>query len=37
MLPLILASKLGIHPSTKAILVALSTSPPKKPPVGHGN
>jgi hypothetical protein len=33
MLPLGLASKLGFHPSTKAILVAVLTSPPKQPPV----
>jgi hypothetical protein len=32
MLPLGIASKLGLHPSTKAILVAVSTSPPKQPP-----
>ena len=34
MLPLGIASKLGFHPLTKAILVAESTSPPKQPPVG---
>jgi hypothetical protein len=31
MLPLGLASKLGFHPLTKAILVAISTSPQKEP------
>jgi hypothetical protein len=33
MLWLSLASKLGFHPSTKAILVAISTSPPNWPPI----
>ena len=32
MLPLSLASKLGLHPLTKAVLVVISTSPPKQPP-----
>jgi hypothetical protein len=34
MLCLTLASKLGFHPLTKAILVAISTSPPKWPLIG---
>jgi hypothetical protein len=34
MLQLTLASKLGFHPLTKAVLVALSTSPPKWATVG---
>jgi hypothetical protein len=34
MLPLGLASKLGLKPLTKAVLVAISTSPPKQPPAG---
>jgi hypothetical protein len=34
MLPLALASKLGLHPLTKAVLVARCTSPPKQPPAG---
>jgi hypothetical protein len=34
MLPFGIASKLGFHPFTKAILVAVSTSPPKNPPAG---
>jgi hypothetical protein len=34
MLWLSLASKLGFHPLTKAVLVVLSTSPPKWPTVG---
>jgi hypothetical protein len=34
MLPLGLASKLGLHPFTKAVLVVISTSPPKQPPAG---
>jgi hypothetical protein len=35
MLPLGIASKLGYHPFTNAILVTVvSTSPPKQPPVG---
>ena len=29
-----LASKLGFQPLTKAVLVAISTSPPKQPPAG---
>jgi hypothetical protein len=29
-----LASKLGFHPLTTAILVAISMSPPKWPPIG---
>jgi hypothetical protein len=33
-LPLGLAVKLGFHPLTKAVLVAISTSPPKWPPMG---
>jgi hypothetical protein len=33
MLPLGIASKVGFQPETKAILVAVSTSPPKQPPV----
>jgi hypothetical protein len=28
------ASKLGFHPLTKAVLVVISTSPHKQPPVG---
>jgi hypothetical protein len=34
MIPLGIASKLGCHPLTKAILIAISTSPPKWPPIG---
>jgi hypothetical protein len=34
MIPLGLASKLGFHPLTKAILDAIYTSPPKWPPIG---
>jgi hypothetical protein len=34
MLWLSLASKLGFRPLTKAVLVAISTSPPKWPPIG---
>ncbi len=34
MLWLSLASKLGFGPLTKAVLVAISTSPPKWPPIG---
>jgi hypothetical protein len=34
MLRLSLASKLGFHPLTKAVLVAISTSPPKLPHIG---
>jgi hypothetical protein len=33
-LPLHLASKLGFHLLTKSIVVAISTSPPKWPPIG---
>jgi hypothetical protein len=29
-----LTSKLGFHPLTKAVLVAIPTSPPKWPPIG---
>jgi hypothetical protein len=29
-----LALKLGFQPLTKAVLVAISTSPPKQPPAG---
>jgi hypothetical protein len=34
MLLLGLASKLGFHPLTEAVLVAISTTPSKKPPAG---
>jgi hypothetical protein len=34
MLGFSLALKLGFQPLTKAILVAISTSPPKWPPIG---
>jgi hypothetical protein len=34
MLPHGLASKLGLHPLTKAVLVIISTSPPNWPPIG---
>ena len=34
MLWLTLASKLGFHPLTKAVLAAISTRPPNHPPVG---
>jgi hypothetical protein len=34
MLPLGPALKLGFQPLTKAVLVVISTSPPKQPPAG---
>jgi hypothetical protein len=34
MLSLGLASRLGFHPLTKAVLILISTSPPKQPPAG---
>jgi hypothetical protein len=34
MLWLTLAAILGFHPLTKAVLVAISTSPPKGPHIG---
>jgi hypothetical protein len=33
MLSLGLASRLGFHPLTKAVLILISTGPPKQPPV----
>jgi hypothetical protein len=34
MIPLGVASKIGFHPLTTSILVAISASPPKWPPIG---
>jgi hypothetical protein len=34
MLWISLALKLGLHPLSKAVLVVISASPPKHPPIG---